>query len=51
MSVVTLTQDLDGYLLLEDRELWRGKLAGAAMRGWVAWEGLKMAARRRAQGN
>lgn len=27
----------------------QGALAGAAMRGWVAWEGLKMAARRRAQ--
>lgn len=27
----------------------RGRLAGAAMRGWVAWEGLKMAARRRAR--
>ena len=27
----------------------KGKIAGAAMRGWVAWEGLKMAARRRAQ--
>jgi hypothetical protein len=25
-----------------------GKVKGAAMRGWVAWEGLKMAARRRA---
>ena len=29
MPAVTLTQDLDGYLLLEDGELWRGKLAGA----------------------
>jgi Fe-S-cluster-containing hydrogenase component 2 len=28
----------------------RGKVKGAAMRGWMAWEGLKMAARRRAQG-
>ena len=26
-----------------------GKLKGVAMRGWVAWEGLKMAARRRAE--
>ena len=26
-----------------------GKVKGAAMRGWLAWEGLKMAARRRAQ--
>jgi ferredoxin len=25
-----------------------GKVKGAAMRGWVAWEGLKMAARKRA---
>ena len=29
MSAVTLTQDLDGYLLLEDGTLWRGWLAGA----------------------
>ena len=29
MSAVTLTQDLDGYLLLEDGMLWRGRLAGA----------------------
>ena len=29
MSAVTLTQDLDGYLLLEDGRLWRGRLAGA----------------------
>ena len=29
MSAVTLTQDLDGYLLLEDGALWRGSLAGA----------------------
>jgi len=29
MPAVTLTQDLDGYLLLEDGELWRGRLAGA----------------------
>lgn len=29
MPTVTLTQDLDGYLLLEDGKLWRGKLAGA----------------------
>ena len=28
-AAVTLTQDLDGYLLLEDGELWRGRLAGA----------------------
>jgi len=27
----------------------KGKVKGAAMRGWMAWEGLKMAARRRAQ--
>jgi Fe-S-cluster-containing hydrogenase component 2 len=27
----------------------KGKLKGAAMRGWIAWEGLKMAARRRAE--
>jgi electron transport complex protein RnfB len=27
----------------------KGRLAGAALRGWVAWEGLKMAARRRVQ--
>jgi electron transport complex protein RnfB len=26
-----------------------GKVKGAAMRGWLAWEGLKMAARRRAE--
>lgn len=26
-----------------------GRVKGAAMRGWLAWEGLKMAARRRAQ--
>jgi len=36
---------------LERTDNRKGKLAGAAMRGWVAWEGLKMAARRRAQGN
>ncbi len=29
MSAVTLTQDLDGYLLLEDGKLWRGRFAGA----------------------
>ena len=29
MPTVTLTQDLDGYLLLEDGRLWRGALAGA----------------------
>ena len=29
MPAVTLTQDLDGYLLLEDGKLWRGRLAGA----------------------
>ena len=29
MLAVTLTQDLDGYLLLEDGKLWRGRLAGA----------------------
>jgi len=34
---------------LERTDHRKGKLAGAAMRGWVAWEGLKMAARRRAQ--
>jgi carbamoyl-phosphate synthase small subunit len=28
MPVVTLTQDLDGYLLLEDGEIWWGKLGG-----------------------
>lgn len=27
----------------------QGKIKGAAMRGWLAWEGLKMAARRRAE--
>jgi len=27
----------------------KGKVKGATMRGWLAWEGLKMAARRRAQ--
>lgn len=27
--MVTLTQDLDGYLLLEDGRLWMGRLAGA----------------------
>lgn len=30
MPAVTLTQALDGYLLLEDGELWQGRLAGAA---------------------
>jgi len=29
MPAVTLTQDLDGYLLLEDGKSWRGELAGA----------------------
>jgi Pyruvate/2-oxoacid:ferredoxin oxidoreductase delta subunit len=33
---------------LERTDHRHGKLKGAAMRGWVAWEGLKMAARRRA---
>jgi Fe-S-cluster-containing hydrogenase component 2 len=27
----------------------QGRIKGAAMRGWLAWEGLKMAARRRAE--
>ena len=34
---------------LERTDHRKGKLAGAALRGWVAWEGLKIAARRRAQ--
>jgi Fe-S-cluster-containing hydrogenase component 2 len=34
---------------LERTDHRHGKLKGAAMRGWVAWEGLKMAARRRAE--
>jgi Na+-translocating ferredoxin:NAD+ oxidoreductase subunit B len=34
---------------LERTDQRRGKLAGAALRGWVAWEGLKIAARRRAR--
>jgi carbamoyl-phosphate synthase small subunit len=33
MPTVTLTQDLDGYLLLEDGRLWRGRLAGARATG------------------
>jgi carbamoyl-phosphate synthase small subunit len=33
MLVVTLTQDPDGYILLEDGKLWRGRLAGAGTAG------------------
>ncbi|MBT8461459.1 MAG: glutamine-hydrolyzing carbamoyl-phosphate synthase small subunit, partial [Gemmatimonadetes bacterium] len=33
VPTVTLTQDLDGYLLLEDGRLWRGRLAGARTAG------------------
>ena len=28
VPAVTLTQDLDGYILLEDGRFWRGRLAG-----------------------